>query len=128
MSRMCYNTLPCCSSTEFDDVRSSLARRKTNGRYIPLKLYRSSRNNSISVTDVQSGLWCEVQIEYRYLHPLMKKTPEWSKMEERGKPVQLKTTEMKKGTSIHLAKGRLALSHALVCCLLKCTCTCTLYM
>lgn len=93
--------------TELDDVRQSLARRKTNGHYIPLKLYRSQRSNSISVTDVQSGMWCEVQVEYRYLHPLMTHTPEWSKMEERGKPVQLRTPEMKQGTDIHLAKGTL---------------------
>ena len=91
--------------TELNDVRQDLARRKTRGQYIPLKLYRSAKSNSISVTDVQSGLWCEVQVEYRYLHPHMRHTAEWSKMEEKGRPVQLKTPEMKQGTDIHLAKG-----------------------
>lgn len=106
--------MPHC--TELDDVRQSLARRKTNGQYIPLKLYRStrsnSRNNSISVSDVQTGLWCEVQLEYRYLHPHMKTTMEWSKLEEKGRPVLLKTPEMKQGTSIHLAKGTYMYIHA----------------
>lgn len=95
--------------TELDGVRQYLARSRTGGRYIPLKLYRSKRNNSISVTDVQSGLWCEVQVEYRYLHPHMKRTLEWSKLEEKGRPVQLKTPEMKQGAEIHLAKGTCAL-------------------
>ena len=90
---------------ELDEVRQSLARKKTNGKYIPLKLYRSTKSNSISVTDVQTGLWCEVQLEYRYLHPHMKVTKEWSKLEEQGRAVQLKTPEMKQGTTLHLAKG-----------------------
>ena len=88
-----------------DDVRLSLAWRKTGGQYIPLKLYRSTRSNSISVTDVQTGLWCEMQAEYRYLHQYMKHTDEWRKLEEKGTPVQLKTPEMRQGTDLHLAKG-----------------------
>lgn len=92
-------------SSELEDVRQKLAKTKSNGEYIPLRLYRSGRWNSISVTDIQSGLWCEVQLEYKYLHPHMKATLEWTKMEKRGKPVQLKTPSMKQGANIHLKKG-----------------------
>ena len=63
------------------------------------------RANSISVTDVQTGLWCEMQAEYRYLHQYMKHTNEWRKLEEKGTPVQFKTPEMRQGTDLHLAKG-----------------------
>ena len=102
---MCHERILLLLHSELNDVRQSLAQRKTGGRYIPLKLYRSTKNNSISVTDVQTGLWCEIQAEYRYLHPFLKQTGEWRKMEEKGRPVLLKTPEMKQGTTIHLAKG-----------------------
>ena len=72
---------------------------------ISLKLYRSTKSNSISITDIQMGLWCEIQAEYGYLHLFLKQTYKWRKMEEKGRPVQLKTPEMKQGTDIHLAKG-----------------------
>ena len=92
-------------SPELHDVRDRLARTKSNGRYIPLRLYRSNQRNSLSVTDTQSGLWCEIQVEYKYLHPHMTKTAQWSKMEAKGRPVKLKKPEMKQGENIHLKKG-----------------------
>ena len=106
MSTLPHSDLHCVVNvSELEEVRHKLARAKSNGEYIPLRLYRSGRSNSISVTDLQSGLWCEVQLEYKYLHPHMKATVEWTKMAKRGKPVQLKTPSMKHGANIHLKKG-----------------------
>ncbi len=87
------------------DVRYQLAASRSNGKYIPLKLYRSNRHNSLSVSDVQSGMWCERQLEYRYLYPHMKRTKQWTKKEREGREVKKKTEAMVKGSTIHHAKG-----------------------
>jgi len=62
-------------------------------------------HNSISVTDIQSGMWCQSQLEYRYLYPHMKKTQQWEKQAKEGKEVQKKTPVMIKGSDIHVKKG-----------------------
>lgn len=96
--------------SELYDVREQLALSKSNGRYVPLKLYRSHCHNSLSVTDIQSGLWCESQLEYRYLYPHMKRTKQWEKQTKEGNEVQKKTPVMIKGASIHQSKGAVGLS------------------
>lgn len=93
------------SCSELDDVRQRLAIEKNRGRYVPLKLFRSWGQTVISVTDIVAGLWCEVQVEYKHLHKHLKHTGGWSRMAEQGRPVQLKTTEMMRGATIHLKKG-----------------------
>ena len=92
-------------TAELDDVKDRLARTRNKGQYVPLRLFRSRGKNVINVTDISQGLWCEVQVEYKHLHPTMKRTAEWSKMAEQGTPVQLKTAGMKQGAAIHLKKG-----------------------
>ena len=83
-----------------------LADSRSQGKYVPLKLYRSHCHNSISVSDIQSGLWCERQLEYRYLHPHMKCTKQWKRVErEKGREIEKKTEVMIKGANIHLKKG-----------------------
>lgn len=105
---LCRNVMPLSfHPVELDDVRTLLAKTRNNGQYVPLKLFRARKHNSINVTDIVTGLWCEVQLEYKHLHPHMKKTREWSKMEEKGTPVMLKTPVMKQGAEIHLKKGEL---------------------
>lgn len=59
----------------------------------------------MTVTDIVSGLWCEVQVEYKHLYRHMKHTAGWSEMTQQDRPVQLKTPEMKQGATIHLKKG-----------------------
>ena len=94
--------------SEFDDTRAALSRQRNNGVYVPLRLYGRNRGSSvISVTDVTSGLWCEVKVEYRHLHPVMRRTSNWKRLEEKGAPVMLRTPVMKEGTSMHLKKGYL---------------------
>ena len=87
-------------------MRGKLAHSRSNGEYVPLKLYRSHCHNSLSVSDIQSGMWCERQLEYRYLYPHMKKTKQWQ-VEERkkGEEIERKTKVMLKGASIHEVKG-----------------------
>lgn len=89
---------------ELDDVRQRLASEKNNGKYVPLKLFRRGQT-MMTVTDIVSGLWCEVQVEYKHLYRHMKHTAGWSEMTQQGRPVQLKTPEMKQGATIHLKKG-----------------------
>ena len=88
-------------------MKAALARTRNGGQYTPLRLFRRGRDNVISVTDTVMGLWCEVQVEYKYLHPHMKKTAEWTKLAEKGTPVQLRTVSMKQGSAVHLKKGKL---------------------
>ena len=90
---------------ELFDVRGKLAQLRSNGQYIPLKLYRSHCHNSLSVSDIQAGMWCESQLEYRYLHPHMRRTKQWLAEEKKGREVKKKTEVMLKGASIHEKKG-----------------------
>ena len=91
---------------ELYEVRGQLAQKKSNGEYIPLKLYRSHCHNSLSVTDIQTGLWCERKLEYDYLYPHMKKTRQWKREEAvKAEEIKKKTTAMVKGANIHLMKG-----------------------
>ena len=76
-------------------------------RYVPLRLFRPRAHRVLSVTDLASGLWCEVQVEYRHLHPHLNSTREWRKMAETGSPVVLKTGSMKMGSLVHMKKGTL---------------------
>lgn len=78
---------------------------RNQDEYIPLHLFRPWSHRVLSVTDLTSGTWCEVQVEYRHLHPHLKKTREWKKMAEKGSPVALKTESMKKGSDVHMKKG-----------------------
>ena len=94
---------------EIDDTRRGLARAKNAGNYVPMKLFRGWGNRVLSVTDLAAGLWCQVQVEYRYLHPHLRTTTEWVEMEQKGTPVVRKTEGMKKGCAVHLKKGE-------VCC------------
>ena len=64
----------------------------------------------MSVTDLTSGVWCEVQVEYRHLHRHLRNTAEWTEMEKKGSPVLLKTEGMKKGSDVHLKKGVITVS------------------
>lgn len=73
--------------------------------YVPLKLYRSHCHNSLRVSDLQSGLWCERQVEYRYLYPHMKRTEQWKRREREGKEIKKRTAVMVKGSTIHQMKG-----------------------
>ena len=59
----------------------------------------------LSVTDLSTGVWCEMQVEYRHLHPHLKKTGEWTELEKKGTPILLKTEVMVKGSTFHLKKG-----------------------
>ena len=86
-------------------MRQRLARSRNDGKYVPLKIYRSHCRNSLSVSDIQSGMWCQSQLEYRYLHPHMKKTKQWEKQAKEGKEVQKRTPVMIKGSDLHLKKG-----------------------
>ena len=91
---------------ELFEVRGQLSQRRSNGQYVPLKLYRSHCGNSLSVTDIQSSMWCERQLEYRYLYPHMKKTKQWREEEKRkGKEILKKTPVMITGATIHEKKG-----------------------
>lgn len=90
---------------ELYEVRGELAQKRNNGQYVPLKMYRSHCHNSLSVSDIQTSLWCEKQLEYRYLYPHMKKTRQWTKEAEKGKEIKKKTEVMLKGSSIHQMKG-----------------------
>lgn len=67
----------------------------------------------MSVTDLSNGVWCEVQVEYRHLHPHLKSSKEWAKMAEKGSPVVLKTDRMRMGSVIHMKKG---MAHYSCCC------------
>ena len=97
----------CTSPSEFNDVRLNLARTRNKGHYVPLKLFRAQKGSSLNVTDIHSSLWCEVQVEYKYMHRHLKSTPAWTQLEKQGKPVQLTTPAMKQGATMHLAKGNL---------------------
>lgn len=97
--------LPIMLILELFEVRGKLAQSRSNGEYVPLKLYRSHCQNSLSVSDVQGGMWCERQIEYRYLHPHMRRTKQWLVEEKKGKEIKKKTGVMLKGASIHEKKG-----------------------
>lgn len=88
-------------------MRGNLAQARSNGQYVPLKLYRSHCHNSLSVSDIQSGMWCERQLEYRYLYPHMKGTKQWLKEKKKGREVEKKTKVMVKGSKIHEKKGNL---------------------
>lgn len=90
---------------ELFEVRGRLAESRSNGQYIPLKLYRSHCHDSLSVSDIQSSTWCERQLEYKYLYPHMKTTKQWVKEEKKGKEIKKKTPVMIKGSTIHLKKG-----------------------
>ena len=90
---------------ELFEVRGELSRRRSNGQYVPLKVFRSHCHNSLSVSDVQASLWCEKQLEYRYLYPHMQRTSQWKRETERGREIKKKTVEMKTGSDIHQKKG-----------------------
>ena len=91
---------------ELEEVKSTLARQRNGGKYVPLRLFRGERL-SVSVTDVVSRMWCELSMEYRHLHRQLSKTQGWREREEElGRPVQRRTPVMTTGTNIHLAKGR----------------------
>lgn len=95
-----------CAHAEFEETRKALSQRRNNGVYNPLRLYGRNRgSNVISVTDVTSGLWCEVKVEYRHLFPQMRHTRGWRKVEEKGAQVQLRTPVMQEGSHLHLMKG-----------------------
>jgi hypothetical protein len=63
------------------------------------------------VSDIQAGMWCERQLEYRYLHPHMKRTKQWLAEEKKGREVKKKTEVMVKGANIHTKKGLKDLSN-----------------
>ena len=92
-------------TAEFDDVRRGLMSQRSLGQYVPFKLYHHWGHRVMSVTDITGGMWCEVQLEYRHLHPHLKNSKEWTKMAEKGTPVVLKTETMKKGSAVHMLKG-----------------------
>ena len=104
-------------SAELDDVKKGLMVQRNQDHYIPLGLFRPWGHRVLSVTDLTSGMWCEVQVEYRHLHPHLKRTKEWTKMGEKGSPVVLKTATMKKGSEVHMKKGmqNLMLNFTLYC-------------
>jgi exonuclease V len=89
---------------ELNDVRSGLMSRHGLTQYVPFRLFRPWADRTLSVTDLASGLWCEVQVEYRSLHPHLKTSREWRRMAEKGSPVVLKTESMKIGTAVHMKK------------------------
>ncbi len=86
-------------------MRQSLAASRNNGKYVPLRIYRSHARNSLSVSDVQSGMWCQSQLEYRYLYPHMKRTKQWEKKTKEGKEILKRTPVMIKGSDMHEKKG-----------------------
>lgn len=90
---------------ELEDVKKGLMVQRNQDHYTPLGLFRPWGHRVLSVTDLTSGMWCEVQVEYRHLHPHLKETKEWKKMSEKGSPVVLKTATMKKGSEVHMKKG-----------------------
>lgn len=75
-----------------------------NGCYVPIDLFKGG-SRSVSVSDISSSLWCELQIEYRYLHPHLSRTSEWVRRKNMGTPVERKTKQMKDGSAIHYEKG-----------------------
>ena len=92
---------------ELSDVRWRLAQNRSGGEYVPLKLYRSHCYNSLSVSDIQACVWCETQLEYKYLYPHMKKTKQWQEKEKKtGKEIDKKTRVMVDGWNIHNKKGK----------------------
>ena len=91
-------------------MRERLACSRNNGTYVPIKLYRSHCHNSLSVSDIQSGMWCESQLEYRYLFPHMKYTKQWKKQAKEGNEVQKKTPIMTMGSNIHQLRGTMMCS------------------
>ena len=93
---------------EFEDVRNGLMVRRGLDRYVPLRLYRHWGHRVLSVTDLSGGMWCEVQLEYRHLHPHLKNSKAWTEMAEKGSPVVLKTETMKKGSVVHMNKGEVS--------------------
>ena len=90
---------------ELEDVRSELARKKNNGHYAPMALFKGSR--AVAASDISSSLWCEQQVEYRHLHPYLKNSGEWVERAARGRPVVQRTAVMKQGSSYHMKKGLL---------------------
>lgn len=68
-----------------------------------MKIFRNS--GSVSVSDVSSGLWCELQVEYRHLHPFLQRTKEWQRMKSEGRPIEKRTAIMQTGTDMHFKKG-----------------------
>ena len=75
-------------------------------QFVPFRLLHPWGNRVLSVTDLSGGMWCEVNVEYRKLHRHLKNSREWKRMEEKGSPVVLKTESMKKGSEVHLKKGK----------------------
>lgn len=69
------------------------------------------RNNAICVSDIASGLYCELQVEYRHLHPYLQRTKQWQQKREQGKTIEKRNVVMQEGTSIHLKKGTTIRSH-----------------
>lgn len=84
------------------EVKEGVAVKNSNGRYVPFK---ALRNGTVAVSDISSGLWCELKVEYNHLHWKLKGTQEWSKMASVGNRVVLQTPEMTEGKAIHAAKG-----------------------
>eukprot|EP00731_Ephydatia_muelleri_P004858 Em0002g1034a len=86
---------------ELAEVKEGVAVKNSNGRYVPFK---ALRNGTVAVSDISSGLWCELKVEYNHLHWKLKGTQEWSKMASVGNRVVLQTPEMTEGKAIHAAK------------------------
>lgn len=86
---------------ELAEVKEAVTVKNSNGRYVPFK---TLRNGTVAVSDISSGLWCELKVEYNHLHWKLEKTQEWSKMASIGNEVVLQTPEMKEGKAIHAAK------------------------
>ena len=90
---------------ELHEVRRQVARQRNSGRYQPFRLFYGS-SNSISVSDICGGLWCEQQVEYRHLYPYLQRTNEWKRVQaERKKHIPRRTATMETGTQIHYRKG-----------------------
>ena len=89
-----------------EDVKSGLMARQGLDQFIPFRLLNPWGNRVLSVTDLTGGMWCEVSVEYRKLYRHLKNSQEWKKMEDKGSPVVLKTETMKKGSEVHLKKGK----------------------
>lgn len=96
------HTICSCLLLELAEVKEAVTVKNSNGRYVPFK---TLRNGTVAVSDISSGLWCELKVEYNHFHWKLKKTQEWSKMASIGNEVVLQTPEMKEGKAIHAAKG-----------------------
>ena len=100
---VCNKQLVFTQLVELSDVRSELARKKNDGHYAPMALFKRSR--AVAASDIASSLWCEQQVEYRHLHPYLSKSGEWVERAAQGRPVVQRTAVMMQGSSYHMKKG-----------------------